>query len=347
MNYRRLISPMVAMMVLLAVVAVAWSQTEPPKKPVGVVQKVEIVDYKVEPGDTLWDLGQRFYGDPWTWPMIWELNPEVPDPHWIYPGQILKVRVERGVTVYGETPKPVQPDLFEPPTAMAFDTTFSYDTRINRIDLISEEMMEGAGRIIDHIDDQVLLPENHYVYFTMQKTANVQLGDVYTIFRTQERIDHPMQSGPAGYLINMLGEIETVDSTTLPNGKVVYTGKIIDSTAEIVIGDRLMVMDRSPVRIKLKMTDLEMTGTIIHSTADRDMLLATGHIAYIDLGLKHGVNVGNSFSVWRRSKREQDLPGYKIGNIIVLRVNDKTSTVLVTNATREMLVGDMVISDVQ
>ena len=46
--------------------------------------------YTVKPGDTLWDLSGRFLNNPWYWPKIWSYNPEITNPHWIYPGNLLK-----------------------------------------------------------------------------------------------------------------------------------------------------------------------------------------------------------------------------------------------------------------
>ncbi|MDP8224748.1 MAG: LysM peptidoglycan-binding domain-containing protein [Candidatus Lernaella stagnicola] len=350
MNHRRTLLLTGIVLLVLLTAGLAWSQTDKKvtaaQKPVGVMQKVEIVDYKVVSGDTLWDLSQQFYSDPWAWPLIWEMNPQVADPHWIYPGQNLKVKLERGVTLFGEV-RPPERDLFEPPAMGVFDLTFVYGTRVNKIDMISEESIDGAGEIIDHIDGQILLGELHEISFRMKKSANVQLGDVFTVFRVQKKVNHPGGMGNVGYMINLLGELETVDATTLPNGKVVYTGKIIDATSEIIVSDRLIAMPRDDVRIKLKMTDLEMTGTIVHGPPDNDMLLGPMKMAFVDLGLKNGLKVGNSFSIWRASKDKQELPSYKIGNAIVTRVDNKTATVLITNATRDVHIGDTVISDVE
>jgi hypothetical protein len=46
--------------------------------------------YTVRPGDTLWDLSGRFLNNPWYWPKVWSFNPDITNPHWIEPGNVLK-----------------------------------------------------------------------------------------------------------------------------------------------------------------------------------------------------------------------------------------------------------------
>ena len=49
--------------------------------------------YVVVPGDTLWHICTRFFDDPEYWPTLWSLNnEELANPHYIYPGQILRFR---------------------------------------------------------------------------------------------------------------------------------------------------------------------------------------------------------------------------------------------------------------
>ncbi len=61
-----------------------WTPWEPPTS---FPEGAEV--YTIVPGDTFWDLSQRFLGDPYLWPQIWERNRYVLDAHWIYPGDPL------------------------------------------------------------------------------------------------------------------------------------------------------------------------------------------------------------------------------------------------------------------
>ena len=47
--------------------------------------------YTVKEGDTLWDISGLYLQQPWQWPQLWKLNPQVVNPHLIYPGDVLSL----------------------------------------------------------------------------------------------------------------------------------------------------------------------------------------------------------------------------------------------------------------
>ncbi len=68
--------------------------------------------YIVKKGDTLWDLSEEFFNDPFTWPDLWEKNRHIQDPHWIYPGDSLYMGEPQAQqdSLPKEAPKPVRQD---------------------------------------------------------------------------------------------------------------------------------------------------------------------------------------------------------------------------------------------
>ncbi len=330
---------MVAVLGLMAGVSWAISQ-----KPVSkVVMETTVVDYTISPGDTLWGISANYYGDPWLWPVIWELNPKIKNPHWIYPEQKIKIKLEKGREYVFEA-KSIEALFYAPEDW--WDPTFYYNTKSNALDFISKATFDQAGEIVDQFDDEEMVGQYDTVRFTMSENANVQIGDVFTIFNTKEKVHHPTEGDYLGYVVNVLGEIETKKITTLETGRIVYEGEIISSSAEIGMGDRIIFMPRDEYIVTLNKTSLDLKGAVI-AFEEGHRFLAQHDIVFIDLGLKDGLEVGNSFSIWRASKNKKKLPGYFVGNLIVLHVEPNVSTALVTNSLSELELGDTIQSDIE
>lgn len=200
--------------------------------------------HTVQTGDTLWDLSQRYLGSPWYWPKVWSYNPEIANPHWIYPGNNVRFfaageevpsRVEAGVgPVASGDDAPV-------PSETAGDDVevsgkISYSPKSGRSVMtqafVTARELDEAGRIEGSSSGAEMLsfPDTTYVRF--KRKTDAKLGDRYVVFHTAEQIFHPVTKKPVGYLTEFVGMLRV---TAL--GKDYVKAQVMETWDPVVRGD--------------------------------------------------------------------------------------------------------------
>lgn len=348
-----------ALATLFVVGALAAQDEEP--QPVaededGTVSELEerYEEHTVVTGDTLWDLAGEYYGDPWKWPDIWELNAFVTDPHWIYPDQVLKIRitsetVRRTPEVLPGQPVPVEQPIPSSLPALASlperDMTFRVRLKSNLIDFISPRKLSTAGEFIESYNEVYMLSDQDTAYFKYEGDAPITIGDQFTLFRHDHKVKHPARWGKVGWLVDTVGELEVIDIGEDRKGRPVYTGRIVDATADINLDDRLLPLESRPVNITVNPATRDVQGYIIEATEGL-LAIGEGHIVFLDVGSDDGVQVGNTFQIYREAYNKKKAPPYYVGNLIVIKTMAETATALVTFSRKDLRAGDMVVSEV-
>jgi hypothetical protein len=69
--------------------------------------------YSIKQGDTLWDISSKFLKDPLLWPKLWQRNPYITNPHWIYPGQLIHLSPLEDLKKVEETRRQEEPKKVE------------------------------------------------------------------------------------------------------------------------------------------------------------------------------------------------------------------------------------------
>lgn len=316
--------------------------------------------YVVKKGDTLWDVSNLFLEDPWLWPDIWHLNPQVENPHLIYPGDILGF-----VTVDGETklttisrtvkvqpaengPKKLTPKVRVSPiygaiSAIPRDQIAGFLTD-NRI--VTEEELENSPYIVGGHEGRIVLGAGDKIF------ARGNFGDnplpAYEVFRPGAPYYDPETKEFLGYEARSLGMAEFIDM----NGSV-GTLQIRRSLENIRLQDRLMTTEQDSLvgTYFPSAPDLESEGFIL-SVLRGVSSIGQFDVVLINLGQRDDIEPGNIFHLWKRgelindpiAKEKVRLPGQKGGILMVFKTFEKLSYGLVLDATRPLSVGDQVRS---
>lgn len=323
--------------------------------------------YTVKPGDTLWDLSSRFLGNPWYWPKVWSYNPEIENPHWIYPGNQIRFYPsgeEGPAQVEGEGVKAPQeiadvsegnlnaPEQFgedEDPVAISGGQLLGYKSpkkSIMRQDgLVTQRELDDAGVIENAYTTKEMLDNYERVYLKFRNQSAVRIGERYSIFRTIDAVAHPVNGSNYGYLTKITGTLRVI--ATDKN----YVTGLIDQTFEpIMRGDFVGPLGNFDKQIIRKENTREVKGVILLSLNRNIPALGEQHWAFIDKGSKDGVEEGNTFTVYKRGDplltEDVDpakLPAEIAGTLLVVDVKEHASEALIVRSLLELGEGDQVI----
>ncbi|HAN31179.1 MAG TPA: hypothetical protein DCQ06_06230 [Myxococcales bacterium] len=319
--------------------------------------------YVVQQGDTLWSIASGMYNEPWYWPSLWSYNPQITNPHLIYPGD--KLYLSRRSSPVGKR------------RAITFATSrykrrkITPTTLARRVGYISARDYRESGKIAGSREERDMLGSFDEIYTTLRlqrcaaqkrlrirdvvgpvsakatkgKKPKISIlgpcvkdGDQFVIYRMERPVKHPMTGALVGYKINFLGQAKVINSKRPVVGMV-----LTKAHAEISRGDLITNLFEPLSLVKPRTNRVEVVGTLLdfhHETT----AAGTNSYVYIDKGAQDGVVRGNRFElVWRGDglrgsavKRLKDWPDEQIGIALVIESYDRHSLAYVTHAVREL-----------
>jgi LysM domain len=286
--------------------------------------------YTIRPGDTLWDLSGRFLNNPWYWPKVWSFNPEITNPHWIEPGNVLKfypsaeeapARVEPaqvatpGIVVAPEEPAVEPPreledfsraDMKAPapveeqdevnvagPYKIGFVAPKTVMAR--RDTFVTPREVAESGSLAAAFEEKLMLSTLDRAYARFKSAADMVPGETYVVYRTDRAIYHPITKELIGYQSKILGTAKAV----AVDDKAVTV--IIGQTNEpIERGDLLGPWTERLLRpVAQRPNRRDLAGHILAAQIDIMTMLGEQHVVFVDKGRADGVEEGNVFRVVR------------------------------------------------
>jgi hypothetical protein len=307
--------------------------------------------YTVVKGDTLWDIASRFLSNPWYWPEIWHVNPQIENPHLIFPGDelaLVYIDGQRRLTVVrrGEASRTVKltPKARITPLASAIPaislTAIGPFLSNNRI--VFEEELEEAPYVLQGKRGNIIVGAGDAVYARGEGTVD----ETYGIYRRGRTFIDPVSE-----------EFLGVEAQSVAVGKVVaaqdkvLTLDIRRSSQEIRIGDRLLVQEEREISTTFfpSQPDGAIDGQMI-AVVDGVSQIGQYDVVIINRGEEHGLVEGNILAVYKAGDQVRDpvtgevlqLPSDRAGVLMVFRVFDMLSYGVILKAERPLAVMDEV-----
>ena len=314
--------------------------------------------YVVQKGDTLWDISGRFLQQPWYWPEIWQDNPQIKNPHLIYPGDVLAlvyidgkpyVTIDsRGKRTVKLSPETRFEDLDTAIPTIPLDIIHPFLTG-NRV--LPRDALRNAPYIVGISDNHVSAGADNSIY--VKGIENDTKYNLYAVYEPGTIYKNPASPREIlGYEAVYLGE-GVVDHRGHPS--VIYLQK---SRAEIVVGDYILPVDADrtfDANFLPKPSTAARPGSIISvmtNAVDTGVnMVGAMDVVVIDLGLDDGVEVGDVFNIYQRGRVVSDphkrnnkikLPDVKAGNMLVFRPFERVSYAIVMDAQKSLKIGDVV-----
>jgi hypothetical protein len=304
----------------------------------------------VKRGDTLWDICAYYYSNPWNWPQVWAKNPSITNPHWIYPGDVVRLAASTQA-VASIAPSEDQPAPI-PMTARSTGGDRSRFVQLRQTSFIDDEQMKYAGTIIGSREEKVMLATGDEVYLEYPEGKPPQLNQRYAIYTDPKYIKHPETKAVVGAYVNLRGEVRIIEVKKGRKARalITYQTDVVERGMRVGPG-KTQFKDVAPTAPQ---RDLE--GVVI-GMLSTDQIIGDRQIVFIDRGSDDGVRPGNTLRVLRRGDAyrkkqsagsnagmdDRKFPDIDLGEIIIVEVAKKSSIGFVSLVTQEIEIGDHVL----
>ncbi|MEE4298870.1 MAG: LysM peptidoglycan-binding domain-containing protein [Pseudomonadales bacterium] len=325
----------------------------------GVVRDDAPDRYIVQEGDTLWDISNVFLDQPWRWPDLWRVNPEIENPHLIYPGDVIRLRwvdgqptleLARGPGARGVRLTPLDTERFEPRirSTPLFSSIPTIDLEAigpfltaNRV--VSRETLDQAPYVVQGEAGRILVGANDQLY---ARGLEANVGDSFSILRSAGTFAHP----DTGELLGLEAE-EIGTAQVLATEGELSTLLVTASRADIRVGDRVVETEERAVNSNFfpSAPDRPVSGHML-AVIDGISQIGVYSAVAIDLGSRDGIAVGNVLAVRKAGPLVRDriakdvvrMPSSPGGLLMVFRVFEKVSYGIVLQSLQPLAVLDEV-----
>jgi len=295
-------------------------------------------EYVVQVGDTLWDIAAKFLKDPWYWPEIWYINPEIENPHLIYPGDVLGLVYVEGremVTPIRASTYRLSPEARSTPLTEAINSVpaESIAAFLSTGAVLARDEVDRLPYLVATRSDHLMAAAGNTVY--IRRNTDDTPGQRFSIVHVGDKLEDPDTGRVVGYQGLLVG------AGTLRRGGDPATLAITESSMEAKQGDLLIPAEVDlPLNFFPKAPSSNIDGRII-SVVGGVSQIGQYMVVVLNRGTGDGLAVGDVLTVFQDGPEVRDrveggmvkLPDEAAGTVMVFKTFDNISYGLVMEAT--------------
>jgi len=304
-------------------------------------------EYVVQVGDTLWDIAGTFLKDPWYWPEIWYVNPDIVNPHLIYPGDVLGLVYIDGqpritnvrASTYRMSPQARVTPLTESISSIPYEDVAAF---LSSGVVLEKNQADSLPYLLETRGDHLIAAAGNEIYVRgiTQNTPGVRFSVVH--------VGDPLYDPDDNRLIGYQGI--SVGNGRLRRGGDPATVALTDTKMEAKPGDRLLPEEVDiPLNFFPRSPSSAIDGRII-SVVGGVTQIGQYMVVVLNRGSSNGLSVGDVLSVFQTGEEVDDrfgggtvrLPEEEAGTVMIFKTYDRISYGLVMEATQAIHIHDMV-----
>ncbi len=304
-------------------------------------------EYVVQVGDTLWDIAGTFLNDPWFWPEIWYVNPEIQNPHLIYPGDVLglvyidgqpRITTLRAGT-YRMSPQARITPLSEAVSSIPYEAISAFLTTGV---VLEKEEADAMPYLLRTRGDHLIAAAGNEVY--VRGAGGAIAGSRFSVVHVGDPLYDPDDGRLVGYQGIWVGE------GTMRRAGDPATLWLTETAQEAKEGDRLLPETVDiPLNFFPKAPSTQIDGTIM-SVVGGVTQIGQYQVVVVNRGTRDGLGIGDVLTVFQSGEEIEDrigggrvtLPDEEAGTVMMFKVYDEISYGLVMEATQAIHVLDHV-----
>ncbi len=305
-------------------------------------------EYVVVKGDTLWDISGRFLKKPWRWPEIWDVNKQIDDPHWIYPGDVLYLTwVDGKPKLRKKGNDRLQPRARVSKIENAIPAIPLKDLHSFLSDnaVLDDELLKTTPYVVGGRNERIIAGAGDRIYARGELDSSVKTQNIYR--PAKEYIDR--ETGELlGYELHKVAETRVISTK-----EDVISLDVLKTREEVRVLDRVLPSPEGRVQSVFNPAPAPefSEGYIMSVLRGVDKIGRFDAVA-INQGFREGVQAGHVYKIFKRGESLKDpltketieLPSEEAGTLMVFKAYERVSYGLVMTATNVMSVGDKVRS---